>query len=42
LIFSGEHYQLLAAIVKIMQPKTIVELGTHLGYSALYETAVAL
>lgn len=34
-IFPGEHYKLLAAIVKTMRPKTIVELGTHLGYSAL-------
>lgn len=34
-IFPGEHYKLLSAITEIMQPKLIVELGTHLGYSSL-------
>ena len=34
-IYPGEHYNLLAAMVHILQPKTIIELGTHLGYSAL-------
>lgn len=34
-IYPGEHYNLPAAIVNMLQPKTIVELGTHLGYSAL-------
>ncbi len=34
-IYPGEHYKLLAALVSILQPKTIVELGTHLGYSSL-------
>lgn len=34
-IFPGEHYKLLAAIVKKRQPSVVVELGTHLGYSAL-------
>lgn len=34
-IFPGEHYKLLAAIVEKCQPAVVVELGTHLGYSAL-------
>lgn len=34
-IYPGEHYKLLAAIVKLKQPNVVVELGTHLGYSAL-------
>lgn len=34
-IYPGEHYNLLAAIVEIVQPKMVVELGTHLGYSSL-------
>jgi predicted O-methyltransferase YrrM len=34
-IFPGEHYQLLGAVVKLLQPKLVVELGTHLGYSSL-------
>lgn len=34
-IYPGEHYKLLAAVIKKLQPKTVVELGTHLGYSAL-------
>lgn len=34
-IYPGEHYNLLAAIIQVMQPKTVIELGTHLGYSAL-------
>jgi predicted O-methyltransferase YrrM len=34
-IYPGEHYKLLAALIKIIQPKTVVELGTHLGYSSL-------
>lgn len=34
-IYPGEHYNLLASIVKVLQPETAVELGTHLGYSAL-------
>src|SRR4051794_4287970 len=27
-IWPGEHYRLLAAMVKVMQPKLIVEIGT--------------
>ena len=34
-IYPGEHYNLLGAIVSELKPMTIVELGTHLGYSAL-------
>lgn len=34
-IYPGEHYKLLASIVKQTKPAIVVELGTHLGYSAL-------
>lgn len=34
-IYPGEHYKLLASIVRNLQPAVVVELGTHLGYSAL-------
>lgn len=34
-IYPGEHYKLLAAIIKKRAPMVVVELGTHLGYSAL-------
>lgn len=34
-IYPGEHYKLLAAVIKKIQPRKVVELGTHLGYSAL-------
>lgn len=34
-IYPGEHYNLLAAIIQVQSPKTVVELGTHLGYSSL-------
>ena len=34
-VWPGEHYRLLAAIVKILQPKHIVEIGTFRGLSAL-------
>jgi predicted O-methyltransferase YrrM len=34
-IYPGEHYKLLASIIKAKQPTVVVELGTHLGYSAL-------
>lgn len=34
-IYPGEHYKLLAAIIKRKSPAVVVELGTHLGYSAL-------
>ena len=34
-IWPGEHYRLLAALVKLLQPKRIVEVGTFRGLSAL-------
>ena len=34
-IYPGEHYKLLASIVRKLQPATVVEIGTHLGYSSL-------
>ncbi len=34
-IYPGEHYKLLASIVKNLQPSIVIELGTHLGYSSL-------
>lgn len=34
-IFPGEHYKLLASIVQTVQPRLVVELGTHLGYLSL-------
>lgn len=34
-IYPGEHYKLLASIVKNSKPRLIVEIGTHLGYSCL-------
>jgi predicted O-methyltransferase YrrM len=34
-IWPGEHYRLLAALVKILQPKRVVEIGTFRGISAL-------
>ena len=34
-IYPGEHYKLLASIVNALKPATVVEVGTHLGYSAL-------
>ena len=34
-IWPGEHYRLMAALVKVMQPKVIVEVGTDTGLSSL-------
>lgn len=34
-IFPGEHYRLLAALTDVVKPGLVIELGTHLGYSAL-------
>src|SRR6266513_3023075 len=34
-IWPGEHYRLLAALVKLLQPKRVVEVGTFRGLSAL-------
>lgn len=34
-VWPGEHYRLLAALVKIERPKLVVEIGTSQGLSAL-------
>jgi predicted O-methyltransferase YrrM len=34
-IWPGEHYRLLAAVVTVLQPSTVVEIGTYRGLSAL-------
>jgi len=34
-IWPGEHYKLLSALVQVLQPSVIVEIGTATGYSAL-------
>lgn len=34
-VWPGEHYRLLAAIVQVLQPKRIVEIGTATGASCL-------
>ena len=34
-VWPGEHYRLLAALVKLLQPKTVIEIGTFRGLSAL-------
>jgi predicted O-methyltransferase YrrM len=34
-IWPGEHYRLLAALVKLLQPKRVIEIGTFRGLSAL-------
>ena len=34
-VWPGEHYRLLAATVKVLRPKHIVEIGTFRGLSAL-------
>jgi predicted O-methyltransferase YrrM len=33
--WPGEHYRLLAALVKVLKPQVIVEIGTYTGLSAL-------
>lgn len=33
--WPGEHYRLLAALVRLLQPTIIVEIGTYRGHSAL-------
>ena len=33
--WPGEHYRLLAALVDVLQPQTVVEVGTYQGLSAL-------
>jgi len=34
-VWPGEHYRLLAALVKLLQPKCVLEIGTFRGLSAL-------
>lgn len=34
-LWPGEHYRLLAALVKLMSPKVVIEIGTAEGLSAL-------
>jgi predicted O-methyltransferase YrrM len=34
-VWPGEHYKLLAALVSVLDPKTVVEIGTATGLSAL-------
>jgi len=34
-VWPGEHYKLLAALVKTIKPKLVIEVGTALGHSAL-------
>jgi len=34
-IWPGEHYKLLTALVSVLAPKTVVEIGTATGMSAL-------
>jgi predicted O-methyltransferase YrrM len=34
-IWPGEHYRLLAALVKLLQPKRVIEVGTFRGLSTL-------
>ena len=33
--FPGEHYRLLAALVRVLQPELVIEIGTYTGASAL-------
>ncbi|HZV01860.1 MAG TPA: class I SAM-dependent methyltransferase [Planctomycetota bacterium] len=34
-VWPGEHYKLLAGIVKVLQPRLVIEVGTATGLSAL-------
>ena len=34
-LYPGEHYRLLAALVKILEPRNVVEIGTGTGLSSL-------
>ena len=34
-LWPGHHYRLLAALVAVLQPLTVVEVGTYHGLSAL-------
>jgi predicted O-methyltransferase YrrM len=33
--WPGEHYRLLAALVQVLQPQVVIEIGTYTGLSAL-------
>jgi predicted O-methyltransferase YrrM len=33
--WPGEHYRLLAGFIQTLQPKCVVEIGTHTGWSTL-------
>lgn len=33
--WPGEHYQLLAGLVRVLQPRVVVEVGTYLGLGSL-------
>lgn len=34
-VWPGEHYRLLGALVKVMRPRVVIEIGTDTGLSAL-------
>ncbi len=34
-VWPGEHYKLLSALVEVLSPKTVIEIGTATGMSAL-------
>jgi predicted O-methyltransferase YrrM len=34
-VWPGEHYKLLAGLVEVLQPRTVIEIGTATGLSAL-------
>jgi len=34
-LWPGEHYRLLAALVHVLQPQVVIEIGTYTGLSAL-------
>jgi predicted O-methyltransferase YrrM len=34
-VWPGEHYRLLAGLVQVLEPKLVIEIGTHTGLSAL-------
>jgi predicted O-methyltransferase YrrM len=34
-VWPGEHYKLLAGLVEELRPKTVIEIGTYTGFSAL-------
>lgn len=33
-VFPGEHYRILSGLVEVLQPKTLVDIGTYRGCSA--------